>query len=253
MQKKNAKEHFISTFFITIMLLTLICSLQTSFAIIPTNSTIEFNPNPVVLGGTIVISGIATDQNGGVLANEGLYLNIDGVDTYVVTDVNGFWSFDYTASSLGTIDVSISWFNGDENYNSFVNSSSFLVVDATINNPNNSNNSNNSNNPIPNPNSSLNSSPDLNLNPILNNPYNLNIGEFNSNDTNSHSNDENEDEIRELILGDYEDLYEDDSNKPSSNVTAKTIPMKNTGMPVIAIIVLCLTIVGISFSRKQKR
>ncbi|MCL2115651.1 MAG: hypothetical protein FWH29_05465, partial [Methanobrevibacter sp.] len=99
---------------------------------IPTNSTIVSNPNPVELGSDIVISGVATDENGSVLANVGLNLTIDGVDTLVFTDSNGFWAFNYTPTRLGTIDVSISWVDGNGTHYGFVNSSSFVVVAGTV-------------------------------------------------------------------------------------------------------------------------
>ncbi|MEA4956373.1 MAG: hypothetical protein VB038_01425 [Methanobrevibacter sp.] len=83
-----------------------------------------------VLGKTVVIRGVAIDENGNPLANIQLNINIDGVDYNVTTNALGEWSLNYTPSSPGTITVTVD-LNENNKYYAFTNTTNFNVAKAS--------------------------------------------------------------------------------------------------------------------------
>ena len=82
-----------------------------------------------VVGKTVVIRGVAIDENGNSLANIQLTINIDGVDYNVTTNALGEWSLNYTPSSPGTITVTVD-LNENNKYYAFTNTTNFNVAKA---------------------------------------------------------------------------------------------------------------------------
>ncbi|OQD57948.1 adhesin-like protein, partial [Methanobrevibacter arboriphilus JCM 13429 = DSM 1125] len=99
---------------------------STSFEVLrnSTNSTIIVNPNPVSIGNNITISG-QLDNFTGITG-----VNVT-IDSNIYTDISvnstGGWNLNYTTNKTGNITVIVS-FNGNENYTSFTNTSSFTVI-----------------------------------------------------------------------------------------------------------------------------
>ncbi len=89
------------------------------------NSTIIVSNT--VMGKTVVIRGVAIDENGNPLANIRLIVNIDGVDYNVTTNALGEWSLNYTPSSPGTITVTVD-LNENNKYYAFTNTTDFNVA-----------------------------------------------------------------------------------------------------------------------------
>ncbi|MPL91434.1 hypothetical protein SDC9_37502 [bioreactor metagenome] len=91
------------------------------------NSTIIVSNT--VVGKTVVIRGVAIDENGNPLANIQLTININGVDYNVTTNALGEWSLNYTPSSPGTITVTVD-LNENNKYYAFTNTTNFNVAKA---------------------------------------------------------------------------------------------------------------------------
>lgn len=88
-------------------------------------------PEKVLVGKTINITGVATDENGNPLANTELNVTVDGVTYTVTTDSNGNWVLPYTPTHTGNVDVSVSW-AGNSTHNGFTNSTNFDVEKRNI-------------------------------------------------------------------------------------------------------------------------
>ncbi|KZX16358.1 hypothetical protein MBCUT_09100 [Methanobrevibacter cuticularis] len=232
------------------------------------NSTINI-PSNVKVGKTITIDGVLVDENGNPIANAPINVTVDGKVYTLTTDSNGRWSLTYKPTQTGSIDIAVDYTGNDE-YSNYTNTTAFNVVKGeaivdidVVKNPDGSVDvivtvTDEDGDPIPNykvnveldgknignivtdvlgvgkihiPSSKLSdgkhvitvSSDDVN--------YNVNpvSAEF---ETQNNNNDTN------------------NTNKTSDNPVA-TATMKNTGIPIIAIILVLLTILGITIRRKQ--
>ena len=95
-----------------------------------TSSTIVV-PDDAHTGKTVNITGIATDDKGTPLANIVITVTVDGVAYNVTTDSNGRWTLVYKPTHIGNINVSVFW-AGNNVYNGFTNSSNFNVAKRNI-------------------------------------------------------------------------------------------------------------------------
>ncbi|WP_158082533.1 Ig-like domain-containing protein, partial [Methanobrevibacter arboriphilus] len=90
------------------------------------------------IGKTTVISGVLLDEEDNKIADSELEITIDGKKHLVKTNYNGYWYLTYKPKSIGKTTVVLN-FNGDTKYLGFTNSTSFDVkkgesfVNVTIN------------------------------------------------------------------------------------------------------------------------
>jgi len=82
-------------------------------------------------GATFNVTGVLTNQRGQPVGGVNITVSVDGKNTTVITEDNGSWSVEYTPTHNGTIAV-IASFAGDDKYNSCENSSSFTVTKGKI-------------------------------------------------------------------------------------------------------------------------
>ena len=75
----------------------------------------------------IDITGVATDEKGNPLGNVVLNVVVDGEPFTVTTDNVGYWSLPYTPTKVGILKVVVSWI-GDSTHYSFVNSTQFSAA-----------------------------------------------------------------------------------------------------------------------------
>ncbi|KZX16546.1 hypothetical protein MBCUT_07800 [Methanobrevibacter cuticularis] len=232
------------------------------------NSTINI-PETVKVGKTITIDGILVDKNGNLVANAQINVTVGGKVYSLTTDSNGRWSLTYKPTHTGNISFVLDYAENNE-YFSYTNTATFNVVKGEaivdVDVVKNSDGSvdvivtvtDEDSDPIPDykisvdldgkyigdvitdvdgigrihiPNSKLNDGKHM----ITVTPNNLN---YNANpvsvefETQNNNNDTN------------------NTNKTSDNPVA-IATMKNTGMPIITIILVLLTIFGITIRKKQ--
>ncbi|OQD58050.1 hypothetical protein MBBAR_29c00010, partial [Methanobrevibacter arboriphilus JCM 13429 = DSM 1125] len=90
------------------------------------------------VGKTTVISGVLLDEEDNTIADSELEITIDGKKHLVKTNYNGYWYLTYKPKSTGKTTVVLN-FNGDAKYLGFTNSTSFDVkkgesfVNVTVN------------------------------------------------------------------------------------------------------------------------
>ncbi|MCL2686972.1 MAG: Ig-like domain-containing protein [Methanobrevibacter sp.] len=82
-------------------------------------------------GSPVNITGILRDEKGNSIANKNITVTIDGNTSTVETDGNGGWSVPYIPTKNGTI-VVVAKFAGDEDYNPCENTSTFTVTKGKI-------------------------------------------------------------------------------------------------------------------------
>lgn len=71
-----------------------------------TSMTISVSPTSVVVGQTVTISGVITDEKNYVVPGVDVNINIGGVIVATVkTDASGYYSYDWTPSSAGTFSI----------------------------------------------------------------------------------------------------------------------------------------------------
>ncbi|WP_169805349.1 hypothetical protein, partial [Methanobrevibacter cuticularis] len=87
-----------------------------------TNSTIVVNPDPVSIGNNVTISGVLDNYTG---INQ-VAVTVDGIQFNVAVDNTGGWSLNYTTVRTGSVSVVVG-FAGNDNYTSFINSTTFTV------------------------------------------------------------------------------------------------------------------------------
>ncbi|KZX14479.1 hypothetical protein MBCUT_20510 [Methanobrevibacter cuticularis] len=242
---------------------------NTSFNVtkIAVNSTINI-PSNVKVGKTITIDGILVDENGNPVANAPITVTVDGKIYPLTTDSNGQWTLSYKPTHTGSIDTKVNY-NGNDEYSSYTNTTTFNVVKGeaivdidVVKNPDGSVDvivivTDVDGDPIPDykvsvdldgkhigyivtdvfgvgrihiPSSKLSDGLHVitatsdNLN-YYSNPVSVEFELQNKNDTNN-------------------------TNKTSNNPVA-IATMKNTGMPIIAIILVLLTLLGMVVSKKE--
>jgi hypothetical protein len=90
------------------------------------------------VGKTAVISGVLLDEKGNKIANTELEITIDGKKHLVKTNSHGYWDLTYKPENTGKTDVILN-FNGNTKYLGFTNNTSFDVkkgesfVNVTVN------------------------------------------------------------------------------------------------------------------------
>jgi hypothetical protein len=97
---------------------------------INTSSTIGV-PDTVKVGKTINITGVATDEFGNVLGNMVIQVNVDGKTYTLKTDKDGKWALAYKPTYTGNVNVSLSW-AGNNTHNGFTNNTNFNVKKGKI-------------------------------------------------------------------------------------------------------------------------
>ncbi|MCL2687627.1 MAG: hypothetical protein FWE58_03745 [Methanobrevibacter sp.] len=95
-----------------------------------TGSTIVI-PDNVIVGKTINITGLATDEFENPLANIYINVTVDGKNDTVLTDDNGKWILSYKPTYVGNILISVIW-EGNDIYYGFTNTRNFNVEKGNI-------------------------------------------------------------------------------------------------------------------------
>ncbi|WP_169805415.1 beta strand repeat-containing protein [Methanobrevibacter cuticularis] len=235
------------------------------------NSTINI-PSNVKVGKTITIDGVLVDENGDVIANALITVTVDGKVYTLTTDSNGRWSLTYKPTHIGNVNAVLDY-AGNDKYFSYTNTTTFNIVKGEaivdIDVVKNSDGSvdviitvtDEDGDPIPDykvnveldgkhigdivtdvdgvgrihiPSSEF--SDGRHVITVTSDDENFNVNpvsvEFETQNNDNDKNDTN------------------NTNKTNNNpVTSAT--MKNTGMPIIAIILVLLTIFGINIRKKQ--
>ncbi|MBF4469554.1 MAG: hypothetical protein ISP01_09140 [Methanobrevibacter arboriphilus] len=112
---------------------------NTSFNVtkLASKSTIN-TPKTVKVNQTVSISGLLTDQNNNPIKNANLELIIDNELYNLVTDSSGNWILNYTPKKSGIFNLSLIY-QGDNHYYGFVENETFnvskLATNSTINIP----------------------------------------------------------------------------------------------------------------------
>ncbi|WP_157082538.1 carboxypeptidase-like regulatory domain-containing protein, partial [Methanobrevibacter cuticularis] len=243
---------------------------STSFNVInlAVNSTINI-PKDVKVGKTITIDGMLVDENGNPVANAPITVTVDGKVYSLITDSNGRWSLTYKPTHTGNVNIMVDY-AGNDNYSSYTNTTTFSVVKGqAIVNMDVVKNSDGSadvivtvtdedGNPIPDYEVSV----ELDGKHIGNIVTDiLGIGKIHI-PTNKLS------DGRHVITVASDNAnydvnpvsveFETQNNNNDTNNTNKTsdnpvaiATMKNTGIPIIAIILVLISVFGISIRRKQ--
>jgi hypothetical protein len=118
------------------------CALKISKT--PTNTTINV-PKDAKINKTYTIDGVLSDEFGNTIPNVDLVITINGKDYNLKTDANGRWSLKYKPTHVGAITV-VAKYDGNEDYYSCINNTSFNVKDDPIEPPIDPNDPNNTNN-----------------------------------------------------------------------------------------------------------
>lgn len=106
---------------------------ETNGSNITTNITVKISSNSTVIvpnskvGQNTTITGIATDENGNPLSGITLSVSVDGTVYNVTTNTNGVWSLNYTPLVADNLSVLVSW-TSNSTHNGFSNSTVFSVV-----------------------------------------------------------------------------------------------------------------------------
>ncbi|OQD58829.1 adhesin-like protein, partial [Methanobrevibacter arboriphilus JCM 13429 = DSM 1125] len=229
------------------------------------------------VGKTTVISGVLLDEEGNKIADIELEITIDGKKHLVKTNSNGYWYLTYKPEKTGKTTVVLN-FNGDAKYLGFTNSTSFDVkkgesfVNVTVNE---------------NKNGSVDlivkvvdedgdTIPDYKVDVELDGKYigsvitdSDGVGIFhipNSKLTpGKHKitvSSDNENYFSNLAFAEFETKNNNTNNTNNTNSTngngnktsdnpVAIATMKKTGIPIIAIILVLISIFGISLRRKQ--
>ncbi|WP_169805421.1 beta strand repeat-containing protein [Methanobrevibacter cuticularis] len=232
------------------------------------NSTMNV-PGNVKVGKTITIDGVLVDENGDVIANAPIAVTVDGKVYSLTTDSNGRWSLTYKPNHTGSINAMVDY-AGNDKYFSYTNTTTFnvvkgqVIVDIDV---------------VKNSDGSVDvivtvsdedgdSIPDYKVSVDLDGKY---IGDIVTDvfgvgrihiSTNKLS------VGRHVITVSSDDVnynvnpvsveFETQNNNNDSNNTNKTnnnpvatATMKNTGIPIIAIILVLISVFGISIRRKE--
>ncbi|WP_169805336.1 beta strand repeat-containing protein [Methanobrevibacter cuticularis] len=90
------------------------------------NSTINI-PKDVKVGKTITIDGVLVDENRNPLANAPINVTVGGKVYSLITDSNGRWSLTYKPTHTGIINTVVNY-AGNDKYFSYTNTTTFNVV-----------------------------------------------------------------------------------------------------------------------------
>ncbi|WP_157082411.1 beta strand repeat-containing protein [Methanobrevibacter cuticularis] len=232
------------------------------------NSTINI-PKDVKVGKIITIDGVLVDENGNPLANAPIAVTVGGKVYSLITDSNGRWSLTYKPTHTGNVNVVVDYTGNDE-YFSYTNTTTFNVVKGqvivdidVVKNSDGSVDvivtvSDEYGDPIPD--YKVNIGLDgKNIGNIVTNvlgigrihiPTNkLSVGHHVITATSDNAN---------YYINPVSAEFEIQNNKNDTNNTNKTsdnpvaiATMKNTGIPIIAIILVLISVFGISIRRKQ--
>jgi predicted outer membrane repeat protein len=243
---------------------------STSFNVtkLAVNSTINI-PNYVKVGKTITIDGVLVDENDNPIANVPINVNVGGKVYSLITDSNGRWSLSYKPTPIGNVDAILDY-AGNDKYFSYTNTTNFnvvkgeAIVDIDV---------------VKNPDGSVDvivTVTDEDGDPIQD--YKVNVDLDGNHIGNIVTNAEGIGKIhipstklndgRHVITVTSDDVnynfnpvsveFETQNNKNDTNNTNKTsnnpaasATMKNTGVPILAIILVLLTIFGIVVSKKE--
>ncbi|KZX17108.1 bacterial Ig-like domain protein [Methanobrevibacter cuticularis] len=236
---------------------------------IAANSTINI-PKTVKVGKTITIEGILVDENGNPVANAPINVTVGGKVYSLATDFNGRWILTYKPTHTGIVDAVLDY-AGNDKYFSYTNTTTFNVVKGQvivdIDVVKNSDGSvdvivtvtDEYGDPIP----------DYKVNIVLDGK---NIGNIVTNvlgigrihipnnklSVGRHVITVSSDNANYNVNPVSAEFETQNNNKNDTNNTNKTsdnpvatATMKNTGIPIIAIILVLITIFGISIRRKQ--
>ncbi|KZX16182.1 putative outer membrane protein pmp6 precursor [Methanobrevibacter cuticularis] len=232
------------------------------------NSTVNI-PEIAKMGKTITIDGVLVDENGNPVANAPITVTVDGKVYPLITDSNGRWSLTYKPTHTGNVTIMVEY-AGNDKYFSYTNTTTFNVVKGeAIVDVNVVKNSDGSvdvivtvtdvdDDPIP----------DYEVNVDLDGKHIVNIVTGDDGIGKIHISSTKLNDGRHVIIVTSNDVnysfnpvsveFEIQNNKNDTNNTNKTsdnpvanATMKNTGMPVITILLVVLTIFGIAIRRKQ--
>jgi predicted outer membrane repeat protein len=168
-------------------------------------------------GNPININGVLTDENDDLLKNVYFEVTVDGKTTIVLTDDLGRWSVTYTPIKEGIVTV-VAKFAGEYYYDSFENSAVFTVSKDKV----------------------TSSNKDTNNTDIINNVDNNDIDNADIADDNNDIDDSNDN--NNLVDG---------NNIESTNGSVASAAVKSTGIPIITILLVLLSTLGLCFTRKR--
>jgi len=167
---------------------------------------------------TITISGIATDEDGDPIGNTEITVTINNQSFNVTTDINGEWSLNFTSTIEGSFIAVVSWI-GNSTHAGFTNSTTFNVVkenDVIIED---------------------NTDTENNYYTEIKHKDGIYIENIPEDDDDNEDNTNTVDNI-------------DETDETTNNLTSKAT-MNKTGLPIIAIVLLLLSIIGLCFGKKQ--
>ncbi|KZX17804.1 hypothetical protein MBCUT_00990 [Methanobrevibacter cuticularis] len=232
------------------------------------NSTVNI-PNDVKVGKIITFDGVLVDEDDNPIANAPINVTVGGKVYSLTTDSNGRWSLTYKPTHTGNVNIMVDY-AGNDNYSSYTNTTTFNVVKGQvivdIDVVKNSDGSvdvivtvtDEYGDPIPDYKVSV-ELDGKNIGNIVTDI--LGIGKIHI-PTNKLS------DGRHVITVSSDNAnynvnpvsaeFETQNNKNDTNNTNKTsdnpvatATMKNTGIPIIAIILVLISVFGISIRRKQ--
>ncbi|KZX16427.1 hypothetical protein MBCUT_08130 [Methanobrevibacter cuticularis] len=235
------------------------------------NSTINVS-GTVKVGKTITIDGVLVDENGSVVANALVSVSVGGKVYSLKTDNRGRWSLTYKPTHVGSVNTVLNY-AGNNKYFSYTNTTTFnvvkgkVIVDVDV--VKNSDGSadviakvtDEDNDPIPNYKVSV----ELDgkhfgyIVTDVNGVGRIHIPSNKLNDGNhvitviSDDKNYNDNPVSAEFKTQNNDNDNNDTNgtNKANNSSVATAAMKNTGMPIIAIVLVLLTIFGIGIRRKE--
>ncbi|KZX17009.1 hypothetical protein MBCUT_04120 [Methanobrevibacter cuticularis] len=95
-----------------------------------TNSTINI-PSNVKMGKTITIDGVLVDENGNPIANAPINVTVDGKVYTLTTDSNGRWSLTYKPTHTGNVNIMVDY-AGNDKYFRYTNTTTFNVIKGKV-------------------------------------------------------------------------------------------------------------------------
>ncbi|KZX14502.1 hypothetical protein MBCUT_20740 [Methanobrevibacter cuticularis] len=90
------------------------------------NSTVNI-PRTVKTGKTITIDGVLVDENGNPIANAPINVTVDGKVYSLTTDSNGRWSLTYKPTHTGNVNIMVDY-AGNDKYFIYTNTTTFNVI-----------------------------------------------------------------------------------------------------------------------------
>ena len=103
-------------------------SISKSFTVNKKDTQLTINTIPqTTKGKTATITGKFTNEDGSLLKNSNIKITINGQTFTVKTDTNAIYTYNYTTTTKGTNNVTVSY-PGNAKYNSCEKSTTFKVV-----------------------------------------------------------------------------------------------------------------------------